>query len=286
MIPRVADDSRPSMQRTAGIGRFSVKRSGGRTRLATLYQEGAAKIRMPRVHAGEILEAVLINTAGGLTGGDRLSWQVDLEKGTAVVLTTPTCEKIYRSSGGHAEVETRVRVGDEACFAYLPQETLVFEGSALNRRLDVDLAGSASALFVESAIFGRQAMGETVRRACFADQWRIRQDGRLIHADNLRFDGDVDALLHARAGTNGRIAIATVLMVHAGVEGLVDGIRADLGEDGGASVWRIAGRDKLVVRIVAESGFALRKKLLPVLLRCNKNLLGSPSYGLPKVWNL
>ena len=66
----------PRLQRASGIGRISVGTRDGRTVLATLYQEGCAKIRLPNTHSPAV-EAVLINTAGGLTGGDRLAWQVE-----------------------------------------------------------------------------------------------------------------------------------------------------------------------------------------------------------------
>lgn len=251
-----------------------------------MFQEGAAKIRTPKVHSDPILETVLINTAGGLTGGDRMNWQVDLDEGTSVVLTSPTCEKIYRSIGDQAEIETRITVGAHAAISYLPQETLLFDRSALRRRLTVDLSPTSSGLFVEATIFGRQAMGESVRTASFLDRWRIKQDGRLLHAEDIRFEGDIQSLLACPTVTGGMVATATVLMVHPEVETLLDPVRAGLGEHGGATVWSVAGRDKLLVRLVAESGFALRNRLLPVLLRCNKKLLGSPNYGLPKVWTL
>ncbi|TIQ86191.1 MAG: urease accessory protein UreD, partial [Mesorhizobium sp.] len=84
-------------QRVAGTARLACERNGGRTRLRRLYQDGSAKIRMPAVSA-DPLEAVLINTAGGLTGGDRLGWQVDVGAGACASITTQACEKIYRAA--------------------------------------------------------------------------------------------------------------------------------------------------------------------------------------------
>ena len=49
----------------------------GRTRLDVLHQAGAARVRFPKPAAGAPPEAVLLNTAGGLTGGDR----IDIERG-------------------------------------------------------------------------------------------------------------------------------------------------------------------------------------------------------------
>lgn len=177
------DPVRPSMQRVAASGAIHAHCVGGATRLDRLWQEGAAKIRLPARDGGP-LEAVLINTAGGLTGGDRLSWRVEAGARTSMTVTTQACEKLYRSSGGRAEASCSIRAAAGARIAWLPQETIVFDRSAFSRKLDVDLADDAQALIVEAAVFGRRAMGESVRLAEFRDRWRVRVGGRLAHAED------------------------------------------------------------------------------------------------------
>ncbi|MEM8811815.1 MAG: urease accessory protein UreD [Pseudomonadota bacterium] len=274
------------LQRTNGSGRLEVKSRGGASRIRRLAQEGASKIKLPNVASGAPLEAVLMNTAGGLTGGDRLSWSIDLEADTKAVVTTPASERIYKTSQGVAEIDVSLRARAGACLAYLPQETILFDRSALSRTLDVDLDRGASLLAVESLVFGRQAMGETVARTSIVDRWRVRSGGRLIHADDLRFGGAIPDLLGRTAVTGGRLAIATILVVHADAADWRDGLVALAGTDAGVSAWPVHDRQKLVVRIAAENGYALRKTLTPVLLRCSRNLLGSTYDGLPKVWTV
>ena len=80
----------PILQRAHGIGRIAAKQVGDRTRLDTLFQEGCGKIRLPNTHSSS-LEAVLINTAGGITGGDHLQWGAELAPGGHMVLTTQAC---------------------------------------------------------------------------------------------------------------------------------------------------------------------------------------------------
>ncbi len=65
----------------------------GRSRLEQLFQEGCAKIRLPDTFSNE-MEAILINSSGGLTGGDELEWRADAGEGTSLVVTTQACEKI------------------------------------------------------------------------------------------------------------------------------------------------------------------------------------------------
>lgn len=265
-------------QRVDARARFAVTHDGRRTRVARLFQEGAAKIRWPRSNT-EQLEAVLINTAGGLTGGDQLSWSFNVGSNAALSLTTQACEKLYRASSGTARVAAEITVGDGGRIDWLPQETILFDGAALRRTLDADLAPSARGLFVEATIFGRRAMGETVRQASMADRWRIRCGGRLVHGEDLFIGGDVEETLARRATANAGRAVATVLLVGEDAPALCSRARAIVG-DGGVSAWEVGGYGKLLARLVAGDGYELRKRLVPLI-----GLLSGQA-AAPKLWSL
>ena len=263
-------------QRAKGIGRLVVKKSGGKSRIETLFQEGCAKIRLPDTF-DETLEAVLINTSGGLTGGDRINWEVEAEANTDVTVTTQACEKVYKASEGAAEVEAVLRAGEGARLNWLPQETILFDYGHLARRLDVDLAPDAHFVAVEAVILGRTAMGEVVNTGLFRDRWRIRRAGRLIHAEDARLDGAINDMAAVPAILNGNLAFATLLYCGPQAEHFLPKIRAVLGAaDAGASQWE----GKLIVRLAAPDGYQLRKVIVPVISALRN---GAP---LPKVWNL
>lgn len=272
--PDVASVSAP--QRAKGSARLATKSLDGRSRIDVFYQEGAGKIRIPQSFDGR-MEAVLINTSGGLTGGDRIDWAVTAGAGTDVTVTTQACERIYRSSSGEARVAARLAAGPGATLHWLPQETILFDQGALARTLDADLAEDAELIALEAVLLGRKAMGETVRDGTLRDRWRIRRNGRLIHAEDLSLSGAVDMVAGRRATLDGNLAFATLLYVGARTESMMPGLHALLAESlAGASQWN----GKLVARLVAEDGFALRKILVPAisLLRNGR----SP----PKVWNI
>jgi urease accessory protein len=279
MLMTSGETAELSAQRVDARARLVAGRLDGRTRLVRLYQDGAAKIRMPAV-AGDPLEAILINTAGGLTGGDRIGWEVEASAGAAVSVTTQACEKVYRARSGRAEVSARLVAGEGARIAWLPQETIVYDRSAFARRLDVDLAGGAEALIVEATLFGRLAMGERVRSALFGDRWRVRRNGRLVHAEDFRIGPDLEATLGRAAVAGGAIAMATVLLVSPDAERLLPQVREIIGEEGGASAWSVGGSGKLLARLLAGDGYLLRKRLVPLV-----GLLNGQA-GLPKVWSL
>jgi urease accessory protein len=221
---------------------------------------------------------VLINTTGGITGGDTLRWALEAGPETTALVTTQACERVYRSTGEPAAVSTTIEVGADASFFWLPQETILFEGGRLNRTLDIRLAKTARLLALETVILGREAMGETLQGASLHDRWRIRVGDGLIHADDLRLDiGDeIDTGGQALLAQN-RV-FATIVSVNPDGDEQRDldlsGIRALLPETGGAS--RVGKR--IVVRIAARSGYEMRKQLLPVV----ELMLGGNA--LPKVW--
>ena len=271
------------LERVEGSGELSVRRTAGANRIERLVQEGAARIRFPAIRGDGPLEAVLINTAGGLTGGDHLAWRIAAGEGAALSATAPACERVYRSAGGAARVDVHIDAAAGAEVAWLPQETILYDRSALIRRIEVDLAQGARHLLAEPLVFGRKPMGETVRRTGFDDQWRIRVDGRLVHAEASRIDGDATAVLAAPATGHGATAFATVLLVAdeaidrlAAVRGLLDGFPA---VRSGASAWRVGSTGKLLARLMAPDGRALREAVAPLLALLNG------AVGLPKIWS-
>lgn len=267
-------------QRANGRGRLEAKYLDGKTRLATFFQEGCAKIRMPESFDGR-MEAVLINSSGGLTGGDRLDWDFTAAAGTHVTLTTQACEKIYKASSDTARVATRITVQDGAALHWLPQESIVFDQASLTRTLDVDLHESSEFLGVEAILLGRTAMGESVNAGMVRDRWRIRKQGKLIHAEELALSGPVKEIAAQKAVLDGCVAFATLLYVGPKAESYLATVRRLMDAQGerdfvGTSLWN----DKLIARFMSSDGFRLRKLLVPVISALRDGA------SVPKVWNL
>lgn len=264
------------MQRAHGQANVSFRSRDGSTCLDRLFQEGCAKLRFPRPLGTDDPQAIIINTAGGLTGGDRFGTEVALAAGAAASISTQACERIYRSTSADAMVTNRLRLAAGTKLAWLPQETILFDGGRLSRSLEVDLAGDAELVAVEAVLFGRQAMGEILHSGYLHDRWRIRRDDRLLFADDLRVEGDIAARMAPQPAMAGCRAMATVLFAGARPERFLDQARSIIGQSGGASAWN----GKFLARLVEETGLALRRRLEPLLTL----LLGGRS--LPKVWQL
>lgn len=266
----------PALQRAKGLGRVITKTQGNKTRISELYQEGCAKIRLPHTH-DETLQAVLINTAGGLTGGDHLQWEIEACENAHLVTTTPACERIYKSGGQEAEIDVRLTLGENARLDWLPQETILFEHANLNRRMEVDMADGATLTAVEAVLLGREAMGEGARSSLLLDNWRVRRNGQLIHAESNRLSAS-EMERDALSLLDGQNAFATLVHIAENAEDRLAAIRASVPPNARAAVSAVG--ERLIVRALAPSGLALRRVITPILTE-----LGGGAH-LPRLWSI
>lgn len=249
----------------------------GVTRIAGLRQQGSLKLVFPKLFRPD-LEAVLVNTGGGVTGGDRLDVDLGASDGATVTLTTQAAERFYRAQPGErGRIANRIHVAAGARLNWLPQETILFERAACQRKLAVDLEHDATFLMVETLIMGRAAMGETLHDVDFEDRIRINRDGRPIYLDGIDLKGDVAAQMARPALGASAGAVCTLVLVQAGAAARLSGVRALLRQHtGGAS---LLAEDVLVLRLVAADSFVLRQTLVPVLGLLNDT-------PLPRSWRL
>jgi urease accessory protein len=297
--------SEPSLlQRAVGELRVAVKRSGPETVLDELRQAGCLKARFPRRIVPGWMDIVMLNTCGGVAGGDRLDLSIGAGAGAQATIAAQAAERFYRARASDApsNVRTHLTVEGGAALEWLPQETILFDRCALDRRLEIELAEDAWFLGVESLVFGRAAMGEVVDQAWLHDLIRVRRSGRLLLHDAVRLEREVAATLRRRAVADGARAVATVLHVAPNAEtmlvpvrealtlhlsGLREGAdaRSATGEGPAHTPMRVASESAasawngmLIARVLAASGAALRAAVVAVL----RVLRGERP--LPRVW--
>ncbi len=260
------------MQRAHGRARVAFA-SGNR--LADLAQQGSAKAMLPRVSGPP--EVVFLNTSGGLTDGDRLSYGLDIAEGCQITATTQTAERAYASRGAPAVAEVTANLGKGARLDWLPQETILFENSHLRRATRIDLAEGASCLIAESVILGRHAMGESLAQARLTDARMIRREGRPFWAETLEITPDF--LAGPRAALLGEArAFAVIALIAQGAEDALPRLRATLtqaGCDAAASGWN----GRCIARILARDGWPLRQQIAQALAALRPG-------PLPRVWQL
>jgi len=260
--------------RARGAVSFDVVNENGITRRGALHESGSLRVRFPSPE-GEGLSAVLLNTAGGIAGGDRFDIDIAAGRGTQLTLTTAAAEKVYRTADAAAELSIVLKAAAGATLAWLPQETILFDRARLSRRIDIGLAEGASLLLAEIVVFGRAAMGETMRLGALVDRWRVRRGGRLVFAETVRLEGEIGDKLARPAIAGGGAAIGTLLIVP-GDEALVARLRetsAPFGSEVGLSAWN----GFAMARFCAQDAARLRADMVTVLGRASQT-------PLPRLW--
>ena len=260
--------------RARGAVAFDVHTRDGITRRGRLHESGSLRVRFPSPE-GEGLSAVFVNTAGGVASGDRFEIDIVASEGARLTLTTAAAEKIYRAEGRPAELAISLKVAPGARLGWLPQETILFEGAKVSRRIDIDVAEGGSLLLCEIVVFGRAAMGERLRHLSFVDRWRLRCGGKLAFAETVRLVGDIGEQLARSAVAKGAAAVAPALMVP-GDQALVERIRdaaGGFGSEVGISAWN----GFAMARVCAQDAASLRADMVALLGRAG-------CAALPRLW--
>jgi urease accessory protein len=259
--------------RARGAVAFDVHLQDGKTRRRQLHESGSLRVRFPSPE-DDGLSAMFVNTAGGAAGGDRFDIDIAAGEATRLTMSTAAAEKIYRSHGPAAEINIALKAAAGAHLSWLPQETILFDQARAERRIDIDLAETATFLACEIVVFGRAAMGEVMRTGAFVDRWRLRRGGRLVFAENVRLDGDIHAKLAQRAVGNSAVAIGTALIVP-GDEALLERLRGEADSfrgEVGISAWN----GFAMARFCAQDAAELRADMMAVL--------GRSGAMLPRMW--
>jgi urease accessory protein len=273
--PTVPSDRATIFAANRARGRIdvSVAQSAGRTRRRRVVEDGSYRIRFPNV-SGEEAEAVIVNSAGGVAGGDQFGVAVEVGEGARLAVLTAAAEKVYRAIGSASQMDVRLRVAAGGALRWLPQETILFDEARLHRSIEVDFDETASLVLAEAIVFGRTAMNEAMKQGELVDRWRIRRGGRLVLAETLRLQGEVEKLLARPACGQGAVALATAIFAP-GDESLCGRVREAL-EGCQSEVAISAWNGIAVARLCSTDAAVLRRDLISVL-----NAAGG---ALPRLW--
>ncbi|MDE2674263.1 MAG: urease accessory protein UreD [Paracoccaceae bacterium] len=262
------------LERAKGEVVLETKARDGQSAIRRLRQSGSLKCLFPRCN-GDSLEAVLLNCAGGVTGGDHFSLSVRAESGTTLTLTTQAAERIYRAlPGERGQIHTLLKVEKGARMNWLPQETILFDGCSLNRSLRIDLSEDARLLMAEPLIFGRFEMGEVLNCASILDCIEIRRNGSPIFLERIGLQSDVQAKLNRLGIADGAHTMASLVYVADDADVKRDLLHQMLPRHAGVSLIQ---DDVLTMRLLAKDSDELRSNLVPMIKHLNKGVI-------PKCW--
>ena len=254
----------PQLQRANGHGKIEFKLRDRQTVLGELYQRGSAKIRLPKLEPTDFYEAVLINTSGGLTDDDIFKIEASWRDGTSAIVTSQAAERIYKSRENLANIITQIDISPDATAMWLPQETILFDAGKFKRDCTIKLHSSSQLLACESLVFGRAAMGEEVRIGALAENWNIYCDNKLIFADRLKLEGNIEDKLKEHSISGGCKAWATVLYYSKDAERYQHKLR-EISKNTNTVIGCSLRGNLLITRILGKTGAGMRDMLTKVL---------------------
>jgi urease accessory protein len=267
---------------------FALKR--GTTRLGHLYQRNPLRVLFPTPDPGDGALAVLITTSGGLVAGDRITISLRAEAGSVAHVTTAAAEKIYRSTGATTQISQRVFLADAAWLEYLPQETILFDGSRLRRETRVSMAAGAGFLGGGIIVFGRRARGERLTHGLLHDRVELLREGALVWGDALHLDGEVAAVMADPACLDNAAACAALVLAPpdtADAGRFVDAARAELRQSAAhglrSGVTEVNG--VVVARWLAADAAPLRRAFAGLACHFRSAAVGLPA-RLPRLWHV
>ena len=177
---------------TGWQGKLRLTYRCDRGKTQAIESQGTAPLKVQRSFYPEgeqICHNVILHTAGGIVGGDRLQIDVALQTDTHAVITTAAAGKIYGSNGTTATQNIIHSVAAGASLEWLPQETIIFDGAIFHQSLRVDLAPTATWLGWEINRFGRTARGEKFTHGEWLSATEVYRGGMPIWIDRQWLKG-------------------------------------------------------------------------------------------------
>jgi urease accessory protein len=271
------------LQRANGIGRVVLDGTNSGTHVLDIYQKFPTRIMFPTVADNSAKEAVLVNTAGGIAGGDRFELEITARGCARVTATSQAAEKVYRALDQQAEVVTRLKVSETAKLAWLPQETIVFNSARIHRRMEVDIGSGAELMALEWLVLGRGAYGEEVSRGHIRDTWRVRLDGKLVWADSFLVTDETFPHLSRKALLINFRTIGTLLFFGTHLDRRLEMLRSLAGRVACTCAATIVN-GLMIVRLAARKPQDVRSGLVAILQCFGQEDVSGP-FRVPKMWS-
>ncbi|PSB17241.1 urease accessory protein [filamentous cyanobacterium CCP1] len=174
-----------------------------KTILSHSHAQAPLKIQRPFYPEGDaVCHSVMLHTAGGIAGSDRLSNQIILHPHAQALVTTAAAAKVYGRSGKDAQQITQISIAEGACLEWFPQETIVFDGAIYQQEMRVELAANAMWFGWEVTRLGRSARGERFASGIWRSKVEVWQGDQLLWVDPQGIQGGSEMLdsLHGLAG--------------------------------------------------------------------------------------
>ena len=126
-----------------------------------------------------------MDASPGMLAGDCYQFDFDVAANARVEVTTQGFTRVHPARENGCELQTHLRVGENATLEWFPEPLMLYAGADLCAQTRVELAPSAT--FTASDIWcaGRVGRGENWEFARYRNRWNIARDGAPVFASAL-----------------------------------------------------------------------------------------------------
>lgn len=261
---------------------LGFERRGERTVLAQRSHEGPLVVQKTLHPEGEaVCHAIVVHPPAGIAGGDDLGIGVRAGDGAHLLLTTPGAGKWYRSPGAWARQRVAIEAAPGSCVEWLPQETILYDGSFADMFWEARITGDARLVAWDILCLGRTGSGERYASGHARLEMRVLRDGRLAWLERGRLEPH-SLLAESAAGLGGRSVVGTMVAAdRAFGDELVAACRAVAPREGEGAVTRLPGL--LVARYRGDESEAARE-YFAVLWHHVRPAVAGREAVTPRIW--
>jgi urease accessory protein len=261
---------------------LGFERRGGRTVLADRRHDGPLVVQKSLHPEGDSpCHAIVVHPPAGIAGGDDLAIGVRAGPGAHALLTTPGAGKWYRSSGAWARQRVAIEAAPGSCVEWLPQETILFDGSLAHIGWEARLCGDARLIAWDILCLARTGSGERYSSGHARLDMRVLRDGRPLWIERGRLEPG-SPVLDSAAGLCGR-SVSGTMVASAGAfdDRLVADCRAVAPREGEGAVTRLPGM--FVARYRGEESEAAREYFAALWHHVRPAVAGREA-ATPRIW--
>ena len=270
------------------VSKASIEFSGIEPKLVGLRQQAPIRFLFPEFEEMGARSVVLVNTAGGIVGGDNLTYNISAKDGAKILITGQAFEKVYGAKTETARLKVQLGARQGSVLEFLPQGTIFFNKSRLERRTTINIDADAQLLFGEIMYFGRTAMTEKITAGRIIDQTDVWFRGERILFDSFRLTHDEYSATQCVSGLNGATCSGLLLLMASNPKQNLDYILQLLESanfDGITCGASLMDSGLIVVRWLGHNATLIRQSFGSVWCNIRYYALGRPN-TLPSIWTI
>lgn len=256
----------------------------GKTWIEKSLSVAPLRVQKPFYPEGDsCIHSVLLHTAGGIVGGDRLNINLSLKPQANVLFTTATAGKVYRCLDS-ATYTTSIHQQQGSILEWFPQETILFKGSQYNQSLYIELERDAICCGWDIYRFGRSARAEVFDRGAWRSHTEVWQNGIPLWIDRQYLEGNQTNLISPNA-LAGKSVIGTFWLVGVPVDAdTMESLRSVLRES--KEEIGLTQLEKGILARYRGDYTAIARQLFILIWEILRIKYGDRPVCIPRVWQI